>query len=164
MRVLGVDPGLVATGYGLVEQEQGRLRVLAYGTLKPPAGELADRLCELCRLFEPLLTQLAPEAVALEELYSNYQHPRTAILMGHARGVICLEAGRRGVPVVSYAASEVKRAVTGTGRATKEQVGAMVAAQLGPLSPPPDEHGGDALALALCHLARQGGGRLGRYR
>jgi crossover junction endodeoxyribonuclease RuvC len=156
MRVLGVDPGLQATGYGSVEQAQGRLQVLSWGTLRPRGEQLADRLLALAALFAPLLAELHPDLVALEELYSNYQHPRTAILMGHARGVICAEAARAGVPVTSYPASEVKRAVAGHGRATKEQVGQMVRARLGPLAPFPDEHGCDALALAVCHLSRNG--------
>jgi len=154
MRVLGVDPGLVATGYGAVEERGGRLQVVGVGTLRPTGADLADRLLALQEMFRPILAATAPEAVALEELYSHYQHPRTAILMGHARGVICLEAARQGVPVLDYSASEVKRAVAGTGRATKEQVGAMVAAQLGGLASAPDEHGSDALALAVCHLCR----------
>jgi len=160
MRVLGVDPGLVATGYGLVERVAGRWQVVACGTVRPQGKELGERLLELQRLFSPLFGQLCPQVVALEDLYSSYQHPRTAILMGHARGVVCLEAARAGLLVVSYSPSQVKRAVVGTGRATKTQVACMVATRLGPFSPTPDEHGWDALALAVCHLSRDGQRRL----
>jgi crossover junction endodeoxyribonuclease RuvC len=101
-----------------------------------------------------LLHEFIPDVLALEDLFSTYEHPRTAILMGHARGVVCLAAGQRAVPVVPYAATEVKKALTGNGHASKAQVEAMVRSVLAlPAKPVPD-HVTDALAIALCHMHR----------
>jgi crossover junction endodeoxyribonuclease RuvC len=159
MRVLGIDPGLQVTGYGLLSARGARVRVVEAGVVRTEQRQpLAERLRRLHDLARGVIADLAPDAIAVEELYSHYKHPVTAILMGHARGVIFLAAGEAGVPVVSYGATRIKKSLTGEGRASKEQVQRMVQSALGlkALPQPPDV--ADALAVALCHcnvVARQ---------
>lgn len=158
MNVLGIDPGLVVTGYGLLYEQGGRIRLVEAGTID--SGSTQDSLSvRLRRLFEELnglLEEHEPEVVALEQLYSHYEHPRTAILMGHARGVICLAAGVRDIPVHHYSATQVKSAVTGNGRASKEQIQRMVRYTFGLLEAPRPPDVADAVAIALCHVYQQG--------
>jgi crossover junction endodeoxyribonuclease RuvC len=151
-RILGLDPGLVCTGFGAVELIGFRPELLEGGTIRPPTGApLEERLRVLHDSLHDVLRRVRPSAVVVEEVYSKYEHPRTAILMGHARGVLLLAAAEEGAPVVSYQASRVKMALTGSGRASKEQVQAMVTGLLQlPESPTPADVT-DALALALCH-------------
>ncbi len=152
MKVLGVDPGLDTTGWAVVSQEGSRLRALAYGVIRTrPRDCLEERLAQLYQAASRVMRDREPEAVALEALYSAYTHPGTAILMGHARGVVCLCAAQQRVPVFHYGATQVKRSLTGRGRASKEQVQGMVGTLLGlDLSKHPADVA-DALALALCH-------------
>ena len=114
-------------------------------------GSLTARLLEIHRGVADVIAAFQPSVMALEQLYSHYQRPRTAILMGHARGVICLAAEQAGVPVVHYSATQVKKILTGAGHAGKEQVQRAIQRELGlPKIPePPDV--ADALAIALCH-------------
>ncbi len=152
MVILGVDPGLKVTGYGLVEVADGRETLREGGAIRPdPAAPLEQRLLQIFQELDELLRQAQPDVVAVEELYSKYEHPKTAILMGHARGVIYLAAARHGIPVVSYTASKVKMALTGSGRASKRQVQHMVMRALELVEPPQPADVSDALALALCH-------------
>jgi crossover junction endodeoxyribonuclease RuvC len=151
-RILGVDPGLNVTGYGVVEVAGGRLQVCEAGVVRGRArGSLALRLAEIYQGIGEVIAAFEPGVMALEELYSNYARPRTAILMGHARGVICLAATLAGVPVVHYSATQVKRILTGSGRAAKTQVQRAIQRELAlaQLPDPPDV--ADALAIALCH-------------
>jgi len=152
MRVLGVDPGLDTSGWALVRREGSRLLPLAYGIIHTRARDsLEQRLAQLYAAASQVMKEQHPDALALEELYSAYAHPRTAILMGHARGVMCLCAAQQKLPLFHYNATQVKRALTGSGRASKEQVQGMVATLLGlDLSAHPS-HVADALALAVCH-------------
>ncbi len=161
MRILGIDPGLIATGYGMIEiAEPYRLDCLAAGVIRPTSKELTLRLLHIHEQVTKLLHEFIPDALALEDLFTTYSHPKTAILMGHARGVICLAATQRGVPVINYASTELKRAVTGHGRASKEQVQAMVLRLLRlPAQVMPD-HVSDALGLAVCHAYRERGNML----
>jgi crossover junction endodeoxyribonuclease RuvC len=154
MRILGIDPGLVACGYGVIDVAAGRPRFVEGGLVRPGRGALPDRLNELFDGISEVIRDLGPAVLALEDLYSKYRHPRTAILMGHARGVICLAAAQGAIETVSYAASEVKRALTGNGRASKLQIHAMVQDRLALKALPRSEHVSDALALALCHWGR----------
>jgi crossover junction endodeoxyribonuclease RuvC len=156
MRILGIDPGLIATGYGVLHvSTSGATECLAAGVIRPDSTALEVRLLYIHERITALLHEFIPDALALEDLYSTYAHPRTAILMGHARGVVYLAAAQRAVPVTSYAPTEVKKALTGRGRATKMQVEAMVRSLLVlPAKPVPD-HMTDALALALCHAHRE---------
>lgn len=152
MRVLGIDPGLGITGYGLLEQDGDTTRVVEAGVIRSDARlDLAVRLNEVSRELADIIAQLKPEAVAVEELYSHYSHPITAVIMGHVRGVIFLKAAEAGIPVVSYAATRIKKSLTGNGRATKEQIQRMVKSTLclPQIPEPPDA--ADALAIALCH-------------
>ena len=160
---MGIDPGLNCTGYGVVDrQPEGRCVLVEGGTIRTSATtELPVRLNLLFEGLTGALAELQPELVVVESLYSAYRHPRTAILMGHARGVIYLAAQRAGLPVVAYPASEVKRAITGSGRAGKAQVAEMVCRMLRLSAVPTPNDVTDALALALCHAAPQ---RLGGER
>jgi crossover junction endodeoxyribonuclease RuvC len=156
-RILGIDPGLQITGYGLIERSAGRIVVREAGVIRPGAGktDMAARVHDLHQGVVEIIEQFRPQAVAVEQLYAHYKHPRTAILMGHARGVIFLAAAQQNIPVVSYSATRIKKTVTGSGRASKEQVQRTIQRELGlaTLPEPPDV--ADALAVALCHHYRQ---------
>jgi crossover junction endodeoxyribonuclease RuvC len=154
-RVLGVDPGLQITGYGVLEARPRGPFVCEAGVLSSAEGrastDLAGRLRILYDGIVEVVEQFRPAAVAVEQLFAHYDHPRTAILMAHARGVILLAAAQRGLPVISYAATGIKKAITGSGRASKEQMQHAIQRELGlaQLPEPPDV--ADALAAALCH-------------
>jgi len=156
-RLLGVDPGLNITGYGAVDRlPDGRCRLVEAGAVRTsPAADLATRLRLLYDGICEALDDLQPQVVIVESLYSKYRHPRTAILMGHVRGIIYLAAQERGLPVEAYPASQVKRALTGVGRAAKRQVAEMVCRLLGLPETPRPHDVTDALALALCHASPQ---------
>jgi len=163
MRVLGIDPGLQVCGYGLLLTRGARVSVVEAGVVRTDDKlSLAERIQKLHKAISDIVADLAPGVIAVEELYSHYAHPVTAILMGHARGVIFLAAAQAGVPVVSYAATRVKKSLTGEGRASKAQMQRMIQTTLGlrELPQPPDV--ADALAVALCHcnvVARKAWGR-----
>lgn len=149
--VCGIDPGLGVTGYAVLRAAGDRTEVLDAGACRfDPDRSLAERLVDVERDLTSILSEHQPDFVAVEELYAHYKHPRTAILMGHARGVILLCAGKLGIEVRSYAATKIKRFLTGNGRATKEQMQRVVQTTLGlsALPEPPDV--ADALAIALC--------------
>ena len=155
MLVLGVDPGLVRTGYGLLEAKGNHYCVVEAGVLKPPRkAPLPLRLEHLHKGLFEILSEHSPDLMVLEALYSNYRLPKTAILMGHARGVLCLAAAEAGVPVESCSATFVKRAVTGAGHASKEQMQRTLAQRLrlAEIPSPPDV--ADALGLALAYLEK----------
>lgn len=155
--VLGVDPGLAATGYACVRRKGQGVEVVEKGVVHTDAGlPLEGRLEQLFEEIKGIFSRLHPEVMAVEEFYSAYKHPRTAILMAHARGVICLCAALNGVEVVNYAVREVKQAVTGSGRASKEQVQRMVTALANLKEPPKPLDVADALAVALCHCLIRG--------
>lgn len=158
MRVLGIDPGLVITGYGVLERNERGIVLIEGGTID--SGNIHDPLPErLRRLYtevSALIEEQRPEVMALEQLYSHYEHPRTAILMGHARGVIVLAAGMHDIPLFHYAPTQVKSALTGNGRASKEQMQQMVRRTFGLLETPRPPDVADAVAIALCHLYHTG--------
>jgi crossover junction endodeoxyribonuclease RuvC len=151
MVVLGIDPGLAHTGFGVVARRGAGLAALDGGVVTTTAGIAPER--RLATLFDrlgDLLDEHEPDAVALEALLFG-QNVRSAFAVGQARGVVLLAAGRRGLPCVDYTPQQVKSAVCGTGRAPKGQVGRMVQALLAlPALPTPD-HAADALAVAICH-------------
>jgi len=152
VRIAGIDPGLNITGYGVVEAGPKGPRILEAGVIRGRGGKtIEQRLSRIFEGVESLIQAFHPRALALEEIYSHYQRPRTAILMGHARGVICLAAGRRDVPVVHYAATHVKKILTGSGRASKVQMQSAVQREFSLPSPPSPPDVADALALALCY-------------
>ena len=157
-RILGIDPGLNVTGYGLMAFGRAAPALVEAGTIRtdPKAG-MAERIVQLHADLTEALAELKPDAAAIEKLYAHYRHPRTSILMGHARGVILLACRQAGVGVHSVAATQVKKNLTGNGHASKLQVQRAVQAfcNLSALPAPPDV--ADAIAIALC-VGRQLGG------
>jgi crossover junction endodeoxyribonuclease RuvC len=152
MIVLGIDPGLASTGYGVVSRERGRLAAREGGVIETCAGLAQERrLVDIHAAIDVLLAEHEPDAVALEELYFG-QNVRTAFAVGQARGAIMLAAGQRGVPCIGYTPQKVKSAVCGNGRAGKEQVARMVQALLALPQAPASDHASDALAVAICHI------------
>jgi crossover junction endodeoxyribonuclease RuvC len=153
VRVLGVDPGLRITGYGVLAVEDRSLRLEEAGVVRGGAGSaLAPRVHAIYRGITEVIESCRPSVLALEELYSHYQRPRTAILMGHARGVICLAAAEFDIPVAGYSATQVKKILTGSGRAPKTQVQQAVRRELQLSSLPSPADVADALAIAMCHF------------
>jgi crossover junction endodeoxyribonuclease RuvC len=149
--VLGIDPGLANTGYGVVTRRAGRLVALDGGVIETPAGVAHERrLAEIHSAVEALLDEHEPDAMALEDLYFG-QNARSAFAVGQARGVVMLAAGQRGVPCTGYTPQQVKGAVCGSGRAPKDQVARMVQTLLGLVEEPRPDHAADALAVAVCH-------------
>ena len=154
-RILGLDPGLQVTGYGVLEIRGGAPHVCEAGVVRSAEGrattDMAPRIRVLYDSIVEVLDQFEPGVVVVEQLYAHYDHPRTAILMAHARGVIFLAAAQRNLPVISYNATHIKKTITGNGRAPKDQVQRTIQRELGltKLPEPPDV--ADALAAALCH-------------
>jgi crossover junction endodeoxyribonuclease RuvC len=155
MRILGIDPGLEITGYAVLESTPQAPRVCEAGVIRSTErrqpSDMAHRLGALYNGIREVIEQFRPEVVVVEQLYAHYQHPRTAILMGHARGVLLLAAAQNDLPVVSYNATRIKKTVTGSGRATKDQVQRTVQRELGLSQMPEPPDVADALAAALCH-------------
>jgi crossover junction endodeoxyribonuclease RuvC len=149
--ILGVDPGLRRTGYAVLCAAGGeRATLIEAGVVRlRPGDALQLRLAELEREITALVDAHSPAALACEALYAHYKHPRTAILMGHARGVILAAAARRGLEVYSVAATNVKKLLTGSGRASKRQMQIAVAATLGLARLPEPHDVADAIAIAL---------------
>lgn len=151
-RILGIDPGLNTTGYAVIDPlggdrfhliEAGVIRSRAKSSIEERLGEIHDGVTEVARSFQPSL-------MALEQLFSHYDRPRTAILMGHARGVICLAAKQAGIDVHHFEPTKVKKVLTGNGRAPKSQVQRAVQLQLGLSTLPEPADVADAMAIALC--------------
>jgi crossover junction endodeoxyribonuclease RuvC len=149
--VLGIDPGLASTGFGVVAQERGRVVALDGGVLETAAGlDPPQRLARIHAGVAELIERYRPDALAVEELYFG-ANAHSAIAVGQARGVVLLAAGQRGVACASYTPQQVKAAVCGSGRAAKEQVQRMVQTLLGLPDLPRPDHAADALAVAICH-------------
>jgi crossover junction endodeoxyribonuclease RuvC len=153
MIILGIDPGLVTTGYGVLETSGRNERLLEGGVIRggPDNWPLETRLSALYDGLVEVLDQFHPDALALEELYSHYERPTTAILMGHARGTLCLAAAKSGVPVFHYASTQIKSSLTGNGRASKDQMQKAIQMRLKLKDTPKPHDIADALAIALCH-------------
>jgi crossover junction endodeoxyribonuclease RuvC len=155
---MGVDPGLVATGFGVLEREASGLVVVEVGVIATPSGQaLEARLDAIHRAVHRVIEAQRPGLLIVEDLYTEYKFPRTAVLMGHARGVIYLAARQLGVPVLALTPAEVKRAVTGNGGAGKAQMQRAVQTLLGLAALPQPSHVADALGLAMTGIARIGG-------
>ena len=154
LRVLGIDPGLAITGYGLIEDSQsGRLKVLEAGYIKTsPSSGIGNRLAKIYTGLEGLVKEARPAVIALEGLYSHYKHPTSVIMMGHARGIVCLLAGIQKIRLVNYPATKIKKAITGNGHASKTQVQRTVQGLLGLKAAPEPVDVSDALAAALSHF------------
>lgn len=152
MRILGIDPGLHITGYGLVETEKSGHRLIEAGVIRTDEKlPLASRLVQLSTDMEELLRVHSPDTVAVEDLYAHYDHPRTAIIMGHARGAILTSIARASIPVATYAATNIKKSLIGNGRASKAQIQQMIQVVFGLKKLPEPADAADALAVALCH-------------
>ena len=152
MRILGIDPGLNITGYGVLEVSGRSPSLVEAGVVRSKSGgSLAQRVCEIHDGVAEAIASLSPDVLALEQLYSHYDRPTTAILMGHARGAICLAAAKANIEVCDYAATQVKKTLTGNGRAPKSQMQQAIALELGLSSVPEPADVADALAIAFCH-------------
>lgn len=149
MRILGIDPGTRATGFGVVELEGSRLWRVAGGVIRPRAEDLASRLHELHARLEVIVRESSPDRAALEAVFAA-RNPRAALLLGHARGVALAACAAAGLAPAEYPPVRIKRAVVGYGNASKCQVQRMVQRLLGLTAPPPVDEA-DALAVAICH-------------
>ena len=151
MRIFGIDPGSIRTGYGCVDTDGTRHRFVACGALSTPAGlSLPERLLAIHAGLVEALETASPDCVAVENLF-HARNARSALTLGHARGVAVLAAVQRGLPVVEYTPAEIKLSVVGYGRAEKSQVQQMITLLLGLDSPPTPYDAADALAVAVCH-------------
>ena len=157
MRVLGIDPGLRITGYGIIDFLEGQVdpQLVEAGVIQLSSHlSLEGRLVQLHDDLLSLIDEFDPTQFAVEKLYSHYRHPRTAILMGHARGVILVVAQQRGLRIEHLPSTEVKKAVTGYGHASKQQIQLAIQTQCGLAEPPSPPDVADAIAIALCHGRR----------
>ena len=153
MRVLGIDPALRTTGYGVIDAGGRRVRLVEAGVVAPRSDSpLERRLHALHAGIAEVIAQTRPELVVIEELYTSYRNPGTALLMAHARGVLCLAAAEAGAAVHTLGHARVKRALVGSGSARKSQVNAMVTHLLGLRTAPKPDDVSDALALALAFV------------
>jgi crossover junction endodeoxyribonuclease RuvC len=156
--ILGIDPGLRSTGFGVIEHAGGKLRYITSGCVKSGAGELAVRLKSILDGMAEVIDSNRPQEVAIEKVFVNV-NPQSTLLLGQARGAAICAAVIAGLPVAEYTALQVKQAVVGKGHAKKEQVQHMVRRLLAlPGDPSPDA--ADALACAICHAH---GGKLGNF-
>lgn len=155
MIVLGIDPGTAVTGYGVVSRaREGLLTLVECGVIRTSSrAPLPDRLREIYEGVGELVERHAPDTVAIEDVFYG-KNVRTAVVLGHARGAVMVAASLREVAVAEYPASEVKSAVVGAGRATKDQVGFMVQRLLRLKAPPRPHDAADGVAVALCHHFR----------
>lgn len=152
MRILGIDCGSERTGYGIVDSDGQTYRLVAAGVIRPPSRlSLPERLLHIAGELRRLIQVHAPEAAAIEEIFFAL-NVKSALKLGHVRGVAMLEAARAGIPVSEYSPLEVKASVVGYGRAEKQQVQQMVKVILGLEEPPESEDAADALAVAICHI------------
>jgi crossover junction endodeoxyribonuclease RuvC len=152
-RVVGIDPGLNVTGYAVVEPSPDGPIVVEAGVIRPRSGgsAMGDRLVWIHQSISELLDAFPPTSVALERVHSHVRYPRTAILMAHARGAIVLAAAQHQTPIFGYAATRIKKTLTGNGRAPKLQIQHAIMTELG-LDRLPEPHDvADACAVALCH-------------
>lgn len=172
MRILGIDPGLRLTGYGCVETREGGAPTLVEAGVfrlgkrgvdgegvrqsAADAKTISSRLVELDRDFGEALERLRPEIVAVESLFAHYKHPATAIVMGHARGVILLAIARSGVRLMEFKPNEIKKSLTGHGLADKGRMQRAIQTVFGLSEPPKPPDVADALAIALCAAGRLG--------
>jgi len=158
MIILGIDPGLVRTGYGLIEAKgTDKIKFLEAGIVKTTAEDgISKRVTDIYTNLSDIIKEFKPSVLVLEKLYAHYKHPATSILMGHARGVVCLACGKNNVKLINYPSTRIKKAVTGKGRASKQQVQRMVQSLLDLNSPPEPYDASDALAMAISYVYIEG--------
>jgi crossover junction endodeoxyribonuclease RuvC len=164
VKIFGIDPGSERTGYGCIETAGSRHRLVTCGSLSgPPRATFPDKLIAIHTGLAALLVEHRPDCVAVENVFYA-RNVRSALKLGHARGVALLAASEAGLPVVEYAPAEIKRAVVGYGRAEKTQMQQMVKLLLGLAAPPSPHDAADALAVALCHVHNTTGAIAARLR
>ncbi|HTY45629.1 MAG TPA: crossover junction endodeoxyribonuclease RuvC [Patescibacteria group bacterium] len=152
MRIVGIDPALTVTGYGVINIERDKIALIEAGIIKTsPRQMLVERLGSIYTAVQKLIADTHPDVLVVEKIYAHYRHPTTAYVLGHARGVICLACALQKVPLIEYAATRVKKAIVGKGLASKQQVQRVVAGILGLSSLPKYADVTDALALAIAH-------------
>jgi crossover junction endodeoxyribonuclease RuvC len=152
-RVLGIDPGLNTCGYGIIDVLPTGMALVEAGVIRStPKDTLANRVQQIHEGLAEVIRAHQPSVLALEEIYSHYERPRTAILMGHARGVICLAAAQANIDVQHYAATKIKKLLTGNGRAPKLQMQTAIQREFRLEQPPEPPDVADALAAAMCHI------------
>jgi len=150
MRILGIDPGLGTTGYGIIEDAS--FKVIEAGVIKTlPRTPIQERLKKISDALTDIVTEYKPGVLVLEKIYSHCKHPTTAILMGHARAVACLICGEKNIKLVNYPSTRIKKAVTGNGHASKQQVQRMVQTLLNLRKAPEPVDVSDALAMAISY-------------
>jgi crossover junction endodeoxyribonuclease RuvC len=154
VRIFGIDPGSTRTGYGCVQTEGSRHRLIVFGSISAPSGAtFPEKLAVIHRELVALIAEHRPDCIAIEDLF-HARNVRSALKLGHARGVALLAAMSANVPIAEYAPTEIKQAVVGYGRAEKGQMQHMVQMLLGLAEPPSPHDAADALAVALCHSHR----------
>ncbi|HUO44500.1 MAG TPA: crossover junction endodeoxyribonuclease RuvC [Burkholderiales bacterium] len=158
MRILGIDPGLRVTGFGVLDKTAGKLSYVTSGCIRTPAGDLAKRLKTILDELNEVIAQTRPDQVALEKVFVN-KNPQSTLALGQARGTAVCATVMHALPLAEYTALQVKQAVVGNGHAEKRQVQAMVKRLLN-LAGEPGADAADALACAICHA--HGGQGLGR--
>lgn len=152
MRILGIDPALTVTGYGVIDVKARALSLVEAGIISTSAGDiLPKRLNKIYRSVVGLVKDTSPDVLVLEKIFVHHQHPATAFILGQARGVICLVSATENIPLAEYAATRVKKAIVGKGLASKAQVQRMVAGMLSLKTLPKFMDVTDALALAIAH-------------
>lgn len=150
MRILGIDPGLGATGYGVIESRG--FKVIEAGVIRTKTSTpIQERISRIFDEISGIIKEHEPSVLVLEKIYSHYKHPTTAILMGHARAMACLVCGKFDVKLVNYPSTRIKKVITGNGHASKIQVQRMVQTLLKLKEPPEPVDVSDALAMALCY-------------
>jgi crossover junction endodeoxyribonuclease RuvC len=153
MRVMGIDPGTVVVGYGVIDSDAGQEKMLAYGVVTAPAKQKpAERLSILYKNLEKLVSRLKPDAVAVETPFVS-RNVSSALAIGRAQAVALLVAANRGIPTFEYSPAQIKQRVASYGASSKEQIQQMVKMQLGLKEVPEPSDAADALAVALCHLS-----------
>ncbi len=153
MRILGIDPGLKATGYGLIEYHPNHLKLIETGTIEPRQKDLfQNRIKKIYTLLEEFISQYAPDVLVLEKLYSHHKHPTTVGILGHVRGVICLLCAQKNIELAEHSAKRIRKALSGNGNATKTQIRGVVAKGLNIDEGRLTLDASDALALALGYI------------
>ncbi|MFC1703637.1 crossover junction endodeoxyribonuclease RuvC [Candidatus Omnitrophota bacterium] len=153
MKILGVDPGLRYTGYGLIEEKSGVVKLIEAGFVATDSRRTIEtRLKRIYKALQDLVCSCRPDVLVLEKLYSHYRHPTTACLLGHVRGAICLLAAQENIKLIEYGSTRIKKSMLGRGHATKSQIQHMVQMTLNLQSKKIRDDITDALALALVHI------------
>lgn len=151
MRILGIDPGLQVCGYACVDTSSPKVDLIEAGVFRTTGkSAIEGRLNQIAEDVDALLARFKPDIVAVEQLYSHYAHPRTAILMGHARGVILQRCAAAGIEIKSFGATRIKKCVTGSGHASKEQIQKTIKTLLSLSAVPQPNDVADAIAAAMC--------------